>query len=348
MKTDKDSANFDYLYDAIEVKNLTKEVVSIATSKIEKYDFANVNYGFSTSLQNNYGKYLSASVVFVATANSYVATGRFLQIQNSNDLFRIKNSGNLKITVSITSTSTENSRNLILKTVNGTVLETINIPPGGTAKSVVFTTNGGTEDFIIASKGGAVRIYSLTIEQLEPKATKKLILKINPSETFLSEIETFSQVVAARDGSYFSGTSGYTYFTRLNFYGKFKMTLNTNVALGIINENYMNCKVKIYRRIQGTNNFRLVAQTDSNNSQNKAITFVNEDVLYGIYEYYIGVFSNDSTINLMGFNNEDVAEKVIPPLSFRIVGEPGEYFTTQDIQSSYQTFSIKVQTIKEE
>lgn len=348
MKTEIDSTNFDYLYDAIEVKNLAKEVLDAPVGESISFDFANVNYGFSTSLQSNYGKYLSAFVVFVATANSYVATGRFLQIQNSNDLFRIKNSGNLRITIWATSTSNENSRDLILKTASGTELETITIAPGGTAKSAVFTTNGGTEDFILASKGGAIRIYSLTIEVLEPKLTKKLILRINPSETFLSEIETFSQVVAARDGSYFSGPPGYTYFTRLNFYGKFKMTLSTNVILGIINENYTNCKVKIYRRIQGTNSFRLVAQTDSNSLQKKAITFVNEDILYGIYEYYIGVFSNDSTINLMGFNNEDVAEKVIPPLSFRIVGEPGEYFTTQDIQSSYQTFSIKVQTIEEE
>ena len=347
MKTDKDSANFDYLYDAIEVKNLTKEVIDAPAGENSNFDFANVNYGFSTSLQNNYGKYLSAFVVFVATANSYVATGRFLQIQNSNDLFRIKNSGNLRITILATSTSAENSRDLILKTVSGTELETITIAPGGTAKSAVFTTNGGTEDFILASKGGAIRIYSLKIEQLEPRLTKKLILKINPSETFLPEIETFSQVVAARDDSYFSGPSGYTYFTRINFYGKFKMTLNTKVILGIINENYTNCKVKIYRRIQGTNSFRLVAQTDSNSLQKKAITFVNEDVLYGIYEYYIGVFSDDSTINLMGFNNEDVAEKITPPLSFRIAGEPDEYFTTQDIQSSYQTFSIKVQALEE-
>lgn len=348
MKTEINSTNFDYLYDAIEVKNLTKEVINTPVGESNSFDFANVNYGFSTSLQSNYGKYLSAFVVFIATANSYVATGRFLQIQNSNDLFRIKNSGNLRITIWVTSTSNESSRDLILKTASGTELETITIAPGGTAKSAVFTTNGGTEDFILASKGGAIRIYSLTIEVLEPKLTKKLILRINPSETFLSEIETFSQVVAARDNSYFSGPSGYTYFTRLNFYGKFKMTLNTKVILSLINENYMNCKVKIYRRIQGTNSFRLVAQTDSNDLQKKTITFVNEDVLYGNYEYYIGVFSNDSTINLMGFNNEDVAEKVIPPLSFRTAGEPGEYFTTQDIQSSYQTFSIKVQTIEEE
>ena len=347
MKANKDSANFDYLYDAIEVKNLTKEVIDAPAGENSNFDFANVNYGFSTSLQNNYGKYLSAFVVFVATANSYVATGRFLQIQNSNDLFRIKNSGNLRITILATSTSAENSRDLILKTVSGTELETITITPSGTAKSAVFTTNGGTEDFILASKGGAIRIYSLKIEQLEPRLTKKLILKINPSEIFLPEIETFSQVVAARDGSYFSGPSGYTYFTRINFYGKFKMTLNTKVILGIINENYTNCKVKIYRRIQGTNSFRLVAQTDSNSLQKKAITFVNEDVLYGIYEYYIGVFSDDSTINLMGFNNEDIAEKITPPLSFRIAGEPDEYFTTQDIQSSYQTFSIKVQALEE-
>ena len=207
MKTDIDSASFDYLYDAIEVKNLTKEVLDAPVGENNSFDFANVNYGFSTSLQNNYGKYLSALVVFVATADSYVATGRFLQIQNSNDLFRIKNSGNLRITVWATSTSNENSRDLILKTVSGTELETITITPGGTAKSAVFTTNGGTEDFIIASKGGAIRIYSLIIEILEARTTKKLILKINPSELFLPELETFSQAVAARDNSYFSGVT---------------------------------------------------------------------------------------------------------------------------------------------
>lgn len=347
MKTEIDSSSFDYLYDAIEVKNLTKEVLDAPVGENSSFDFANVNYGFSTSLQNNYGKYLSALVVFVATADSYVATGRFLQIQNSNDIFRIKNSGNLRITVWATSTSNENSRDLILKTVSGTELETITITPGGAAKSAVFTTNGGTEDFIIASKGGAVRIYSLTIEQLESRTTKKLILKINPSETFLSEIETFSQVVAARDNSYFSGPSGYTYFTRLNFYGKFKITLNTKVVLGIINETYMNCKIKIYRRIQGTNTFRLVAQTGTNGLKEKQILFVNEDILDGIYEYYIGVYADGNTVNLMGFNNEDVAEEVTPPLSFRVQGDPDEYFTTQNIQSSYQTFSIKVQTLED-
>lgn len=344
MKTEINSTNFDYLYDAIEVKNLTKEVLNVASAQNENYDFAKVNYGFSTSLQNNYGRYLSNNTIFVSKTESYVATGRFLQVQHSSDDFRIKNTGKLKITIWANSTSTENPRDVILKTVDNTELETYSVT--STVKSVVFTTSGD-KDFIISHKGGAIRFYSLVIEVLEPKLTKKLILKINPSETFLSEIETFSQAVAARDNSYFSGPSGYTYFTRISFYGKFKMTLNTKVILGIINENYMNCKVKIYRRIQGTNSFRLVAQTDSNNLQKKAITFVNENVLYGNYEYYIGVFSNDSTINLMGFNNEDVAEKVIPPLSFRTVGEPGEYFTTQDIQSSYQTFSIKVQTIEE-
>jgi hypothetical protein len=347
MKTDEDSGRFNYLYDAINVKNLTKEVMDVPVEQNESYDFANVNYGFSTSLDNNYGKYLSAGVVFVATANSYVATGRFLQVQNSNDIFRIKNTGTLKITIYASSTSNENSRDLILKTVDNKELSTVTISPGGGAKIAVFTTSGD-KDFIIASKGGAIRIYSLLIETLEPKTIKKLILKINHSETFLSEVETFSQATAARDNSYFSGVNGYTYFTRLNFYGKFKMTLNTQVVLGIINENNVNCKVKIYRRIQGTNAFRLVAQTDTNNSQKKAITFVNEDKLTGEYEYYIGVFSNNSTINLMGFNNEDVAEKISPPISFRTVGEPGEYFSTQDIQSSYQTFSIKVQTIEEE
>ena len=347
MKTDTDSASFDYLYDAIEVKNLTKEVLDAPVGENNSFDFANVNYGFSTSLQNNYGKYLSALVVFVATADSYVATGRFLQIQNSNDLFRIKNSGNLRITVWATSTSNENSRDLILKTTGGTELETITITPGGTAQSAVFITDGGTEDFIIASKGGAIRIYSLTIEQLEPRTTKKLILKINPSETFLSELETFSQTVAARDNSYFSGISGYTYFTRLNFYGRFKVTLNTKVILDLINENYMNCKVKIYRRIQGTNTFRLVAQTGTNSLKEKQILFVNEDIMYGDLEYYIGVYADGNTVNLMGFSNGDVAEKITPPLSFRVSGEPDEYFTTQNIQSSYQTFSIKVQTLEE-
>lgn len=347
MKTEIDSARFDYLYDAIEVKNLTKEVLDAPVGESETFDFANTNYGFSNSLQNNYGKYLSALVVFVATANSYVATGRFLQIQNSNDIFRIKNSGNLRITVWATSTSNENGRDLVLKTIDNTEIATVNIAAGGAAQSAVFTTNGGTKDFIIASKGGAVRIYSLTIEQLEPRTTKKLILKINPSETFLSELETFSQAVAGRDNSYFSGVSGYTYFTRLSFYGRFKVTLNTKVILGLINEAYTNCKVKIYRRIQGTNTFRLVAQTDTSASSEKQITFVNEDIMYGELEYYIGVYSSSNTINLMGFNNEDVAEKITPPLSFRVYGEPEEYFTTQNVQSSYQTFSIKIQTVEE-
>lgn len=344
MKTDIDSKKFDYLYDAIEVKNLTKEVLDAPVGESNSFDFANVNYGFSTSLQNNSGRYLSNNIVFISKTESYVATGKFLQVQHSSDDFRIKNTGKLKITIWASSTSTENPRDIILKSVDNKELETYSVT--STVKSVVFTTSGD-KDFIISHKGGAIRFYSLKIEQLDQKTTKKLVLKINPSETFLSEIETFSQAVAARDNSYFSGQSGYTYFTRLNFYGKFKMTLSTNVVLGIINENYMNCKVKIYRRIQGTNSFRLVAQTDSNNLQKKPITLVNEDTLYGIYEYYIGVFSNDSTINLMGFNNESVAEKVIPLLSFRIVGEPEEYFTAQDIQSSYQTFSIKVQTIEE-
>ena len=69
--------------------------------------------------------------------------------------------------------------------------------------------------------------------------------------------------------------------------------------------------------------------------------------MYGDLEYYIGVYSSSNTINLMGFSNGDVAEKIIPPLSFRVSGEPEEYFTTQNIQSSYQTFSIKVQTLEE-
>lgn len=344
MKTDIDSSRFDYLYDAIEVKNLTKEVLNTTTATNENYDFANVNYGFSTSLQNNYGKYLSANTVFVSETESYVATGKFLQVQHSGDDFRIKNTGKLRITIWANSTSNENPRDVILKTVDNTELATNSVT--STVKSVVFTTSGD-KDFLISHKGGAIRFYSLAIEVLEPRLTKKLILKINPSETFLSEIETFSQVVAARDNSYFSGSSGYTYFTRLNFYGKFKMTLNTKVILGIINEAYMNCKIKIYRRIQGTNTFRLVAQTGTNGLKEKQILFVNEDILDGIYEYYIGVYADGNTVNLMGFNNEDVAEKIIPPLSFRVEGEPDEYFTTQNIQSSYQTFSIKVQTLEE-
>lgn len=341
MKTDNNSANFDYLYDAIEVKNIVKEVIDAPIGQSEKFDFANVNYGFSTNLQNNYGKYLSSFVVFVATANSYVATGRFLQVQNSNDLFRIKNFGKLKITILISSTSATNSRDIILKDVDNKELDVQTVNAGGASQQVVFTTSGD-KDFIIASKGGAVRIYSLLIEPLETKTTKKLVLKINPAELFLPELETFSQVVAARDNSYFSGVSGYTYFTRLNFYGKFKMTLNNKVILGLMNENYMNTQVKIYRRIQGTNNFRLVARTEMNNLKEKQIIFVNEDVMYGEYEYYIGIYSNSQTINLMGINNEDIAEKVTPLLSFRLQGDPGEYFTSQDILSSYQTFSIKV------
>lgn len=344
MKTDIDSSRFDYLYDAIEVKNLTKEVLNTSTATNESYNFANANYGFSTSLQNNYGKYLSVNTVFVSETESYVATGRFLQVQHSGDDFRIKNTGKLRITVQASSTSNENPRDVILKTIDNTELATDSVT--STAKTVVFTTSGD-KDFLVSHKGGAIRFYSLTIEVLEQRLTKKLILKINPSETFLSEIETFSQVVAARDNSYFSGTSGYTYFTRLNFYGKFKMTLNTKVVLGIINEAYMNCKIKIYRRIQGTNTFRLVAQTGTNGLKEKQILFVNEDILDGIYEYYIGVYADGNTVNLMGFNNEDIAEKIIPPLSFRIYGDPGEYFTTQNIQSSYQTFSIKVQTLED-
>lgn len=344
MKTDIDSSRFDYLYDAIEVKNLTKEVLNTSTAKNENYDFANVNYGFSTSLQNNYGKYLSVNTVFVSETESYVATGKFLQVQHTGDDFRIKNTGKLRITVRVSSTSNENPRDVILKTIDNTELATDSVT--STAKSVVFTTSGD-KDFLVSHKGGAIRFYSLKIEVLEQRLTKKLILKINPSETFLSEVETFSQVVAARDNSYFSGSSGYTYFTRLNFYGKFKMTLNTKVILGVINENYMNCKIKIYRRIQGTNTFRLVAQTGTNGLKEKQILFVNEDILDGIYEYYIGVYADGSTVNLMGFNNEDVAEKITPPLSFRVYGDPGEYFTTQNIQSSYQTFSIKVQTLED-
>lgn len=344
MKTDIDSANFDYLYDAIEVKNLAKEVLNTTTAQNESYDFANVNYGFSTSLQNNSGRYLSVNTVFVSGTESYVATGRFLQVQHSGDDFRIKNTGKLRITIWASSTSNENPRDVILKTIDNTELATDSVT--STAKSVVFTTSGD-EDFLIAHKGGAIRFYSLTIEVLEPRLTKKLIFKINPSETFLPEIETFSQAVAARDNSYFSGPSGYTYFTRFNFYGKFKMTLSTKVILGIINETYMNCKIKIYRRIQGTNTFRLVAQTGTNGLKEKQILFVNEDILDGTYEYYIGVYADGNAVNLMGFNNEDVAEKITPPLSFRVSGEPEEYFTTQDIQSSYQTFSIKVQTLEE-
>lgn len=344
MKTDIDSSRFDYLYDAIEVKNLTKEVLNTSTATNESYNFANANYGFSTSLQNNYGKYLSVNTVFVSETESYVATGRFLQVQHSGDDFRIKNTGKLRITVQASSTSNENPRDVILKTIDNTELATDSVT--STAKTVVFTTSGD-KDFLVSHKGGAIRFYSLTIEVLEQRLTKKLILKINPSETFLPEIETFSQVVAARDNSYFSGSSGYTYFTRLNFYGKFKMTLNTKVVLGIINEAYMNCKIKIYRRIQGTNTFRLVAQTGTNGLKEKQILFVNEDILDGIYEYYIGVYADGNTVNLMGFNNEDIAEKIIPPLSFRIYGDPGEYFTTQNIQSSYQTFSIKVQTLED-
>lgn len=344
MKTDIDSSRFDYLYDAIEVKNLTKEVLNTSTATNESYNFANANYGFSTSLQNNYGKYLSVNTVFVSETESYVATGRFLQVQHSGDDFRIKNTGKLRITVQASSTSNENPRDVILKTIDNTELATDSVT--STAKTVVFTTSGD-KDFLVSHKGGAIRFYSLTIEVLEQRLTKKLILKINPSETFLPELETFSQVVAARDNSYFSGSSGYTYFTRLNFYGKFKMTLNTKVVLGIINEAYMNCKIKIYRRIQGTNTFRLVAQTGTNGLKEKQILFVNEDILDGIYEYYIGVYADGNTVNLMGFNNEDIAEKIIPPLSFRIYGDPGEYFTTQNIQSSYQTFSIKVQTLED-
>jgi hypothetical protein len=344
MKTDIDSSRFDYLYDAIEVKNLTKEVLSTSTATNESYNFANVNYGFSTSLQNNYGKYLSVNTVFVSETESYVATGKFLQVQHTGDDFRIKNTGKLRITVRASSTSNENPRDVILKTIDNTELATDSVT--STAKTVVFTTSGD-KDFLVSHKGGAIRFYSLTIEVLEQRLTKKLILKINPSETFLPELETFSQVVAARDNSYFSGSSGYTYFTRLNFYGKFKMTLNTKVILGVINENYMNCKIKIYRRIQGTNTFRLVAQTGTNGLKEKQILFVNEDILDGIYEYYIGVYADGNTVNLMGFNNEDIAEKITPPLSFRIYGDPGEYFTTQNIQSSYQTFSIKVQTLED-
>jgi hypothetical protein len=319
-------------------------VLSTSTATNESYNFANVNYGFSTSLQNNYGKYLGVNTVFVSETESYVATGKFLQVQHTGDDFRIKNTGKLRITVRASSTSNENPRDVILKTIDNTELATDSVT--STAKTVVFTTSGD-KDFLVSHKGGAIRFYSLTIEVLEQRLTKKLILKINPSETFLPELETFSQVVAARDNSYFSGSSGYTYFTRLNFYGKFKMTLNTKVILGVINENYMNCKIKIYRRIQGTNTFRLVAQTGTNGLKEKQILFVNEDILDGIYEYYIGVYVDGNTVNLMGFNNEDIAEKITPPLSFRIYGDPGEYFTTQNIQSSYQTFSIKVQTLED-
>ena len=63
MKTEIDSTNFDYLYDAIEVKNLTKEVLDTPVGVSNSFDFANVNYGFSTSLQSNYGKYYGRDFV---------------------------------------------------------------------------------------------------------------------------------------------------------------------------------------------------------------------------------------------------------------------------------------------
>lgn len=198
-------------------------------------------------------------------------------------------------------------------------------------------------------KSGPVNfyLYDYWFEVEDPAPEKRLVLRLNPKEMFLPEIETFSQVVAARDNSYFSGPDkGSTYFTKLNFRGKFKIDRNTTATLGLLNENPMGCKVVIVKK-NSVGNFFRIAETDENYDKEKRFERIDprECELDGKNDYYIGVCSSLSSIELAGFSNFDVAESI--PVSF-MIGVDSLFFEPDDIRPSYQTFSVKISNISKE
>lgn len=373
MKINENLKNIEYLNDAIKTNEIQREIVDIFSGTNDIFDFKN-SYDFPTSenVGNCYGKKLSQNVYFVSQSNTYWAGGDydFLQIQNSSDLFRIKTHGNFTIKIKIASSSSTTNRDIILKTVNGKVLDTqvanacSNFKEDRNYTNLTFNVENIDEDVIIASQGGSVRIRTLEINYLTEKTDRKLMIYLNPETFYLNQVETYSLIESARDTSTFSGTGGYTYFTVLKFRGKIKINQNTKVIIGVKKQNdTYDSKVKIFKTgdysdyqntdeylnyLRGNTKFTLVAETEFSNSNEKKITRINENEMNGNNTYYIGIYSDSTvTINVMGFNNEDVAEKINPPFSFRIENEAADTFDSSSIISSYQTFCAKIQTLEE-
>ena len=371
MKINKDLENVAYLNDAIKTNEIQKEVVDIFSGENEIFDFKN-SYDFPTSENagNCYGKKLSQNVYFVSQSNTYWVGGDydFLQIQNSSDLFRIKTHGNFTIKIKVASSSSTANRNIILKTASGEVLDTQVANASNNFKedryytNLTFNVENIDEDVIIASQGGTVRIRTFEINYLTEKTDRKLMIYLNPETFYLNQVETYSLIESARDTTTFSGTGGYTYFTILKFRGKIKITQNTKVIIGVKNQNdSYNSRVKIFKvgdysnyqnigeylnYLLGRTKFTLVAETEFSTSNEKKITRIDENEMNGNNTYYIGIYSS-STINAMGFNNENVAEKINPPFSFRVENDAADTFSSGRITSSYQTFCAKIQTLEE-
>lgn len=371
MKINKDLENVAYLNDAIKTNEIQKEVVDIFSGENEIFDFKN-SYDFPTSENagNCYGKKLSQNVYFVSQSNTYWVGGDydFLQIQNSSDLFRIKTHGNFTIKIKVASSSSTANRNIILKTASGEVLDTQVANASNNFKedryytNLTFNVENIDEDVIIASQGGTVRIRTFEINYLTEKTDRKLMIYLNPETFYLNQVETYSLIESARDTTTFSGTGGYTYFTILKFRGKIKITQNTKVIIGVKNQNdNYNSRVKIFKvgdysnyqdvgeylnYLLGRTKFTLVAETEFSTSNEKKITRIDENEMNGNNTYYIGIYSS-STINAMGFNNENVAEKINPPFSFRVENDAADTFSSGRITSSYQTFCAKIQTLEE-
>lgn len=198
-------------------------------------------------------------------------------------------------------------------------------------------------------KSGPVNfyLYDYSFEVEDPAPEKRLALRLNPKEMFLPEIETFSQIVAARDNSYFTGLErGSTYFTKLNFRGKFKIDRSTTAILGLRTENPFVCKVVIVKK-NSVGNFFRIAETDESYDKEKRFERIdfNECILDGKNDYYIGVCSSLSVIELAGFSNFDVAELI--PVSF-MINVDSIFFGPDSVMPSYQTFSIKLSNISKE
>ena len=365
MKINKNLETIEYLNDAISVEQLEKEIVEVNDAVDETITFNN-SYGFPSAdqMSNNYGIELSNNIEFISDKDSYWAGGNynFIQVQNSSNIFKIKNCGSFTISITIASTSNVNSRDIILKTDKGTVLETkylapasVNYQNASTYTTLTFNVSEDVlRDVIIASSGGAVRIRQISITYQIKRPERKLMLSLKPESFYLHQVETFSLAEGVRDNSSFSGESGYVYFTRLNFKGKLKLNDRTRIIIGRQNQNQRySCRVKIFKATESSSwfystwSFNPVAISEYNNADEKKLTTINEEELDGSNIYYVGIWSQNNQIDAVGFNNEDVCEKVNPPISFKTYRDYTT-FTLADTESNYQTFAVKIITPEEE
>lgn len=195
----------------------------------------------------------------------------------------------------------------------------------------------------------------------------KLYLTMSKSEHYLTEVETYPKVLAAGlSTQIFSGNSGYTYFTRLFFYGKIKLTSKTVIIPGLqVENNTFSCKFKIYRYDETTGKLLNIASTKTESAKEMALdsikeyeegsttpVLVDETVMDGTNNIYvIGVYSGSSNINLIGTGdlsnsgagNTPLSEQFSPVyLSFKCNGQTENTISSDKINSSYQTFSVKL------